>query len=531
MPLYWFILYPFITALLAYIFPKKLSKKIILMLQCIFVLFALYNFIQVRNNGIIISVLGGYNEHIGISLRADSLGSVMVLLTVFLFTCMLIYNYHKSYMNHLFLFLFLVLQGLVNGLFLSNDLFNIYVIVEVSTIVVTILIVFKKDSRSIYDGMIYLLTNLASMTFFLLGVGYMYKIFGTLNLSIIERNISMVTDIKTLIIPYVLLITAVSLKSAIMPLFSWLPKAHGTASAPSIISAILSGLYVKGGVYLLIRFVYLFDPIFGDKSIFLFFGFVTAVAGFILAISQTDIKLILAYHTVSQIGLIVFGLSIDNQYSYFGGVYHIINHAIFKSTLFLTAGIIIEEYHTRDIRKIRGVLKKMPCVAFASIIAILGITGAPLFNGAFSKYLIQKGAGHSLGFEIGFFIINLGTVMSFVKYSTIFKGTSNSKSHIPFNQKFVILTLATLCFLGGILGPVFMETLFRFKVNVSITSYSGKLLLYVINLALGLLFYIFLYNRIKVFKKIREVELSFNQIAVSLMVFFSGFLLYMMVQY
>jgi len=531
MSLFWFVILPLVSALIGYISHSKWAKLALMSMQLFFMTMAVLNLITVKTIGTKYEVLGGYPVGVGITLRADLLGSVMILLTIFLFTCLILYNYHKPYMNHLFMFLFLALQGLLCGLFLSNDLFNIYVLIEVATIVVSILIIFKKDSRSIYDGMVYFLSNLASMTLFFLGIGYMYKIFGTLDLTLLAERIALVEDKKILIIPFVLMITAIDLKSAIMPLFSWLPKAHGTASAPSIISATLSGLYVKSGIYLFIRIITLFDPVFDGREVFLIFGFMTAVIGFIFALSQTDIKLILAYHTVSQVGLIVFGLSIGSEYSYWGSIYHMLNHAIFKSTLFLTAGIIIDEYGTRNIREVRGVFKRMPYVSIAIIFAMLGITGAPLFNGSFSKYLIQKGTSRSFWFEVSFFIINLGTIMSFVKYSTMLFGKNEGRFKIRWNQKFVILLLATICLLGGIFGPFFMDILFDVHVTISASSYIDKFKLYFLSLGLGIGFYYFLYHKIGLFKKIRELELTFNQIIMAMFIFFSGFLTYMMLTY
>jgi len=126
--------------------------------------------------------------------------------------------------------------------------------------------------------------------------------------------------------------------------------------------------------------------------------------------SQYDIKLILAYSTVSQIGLIIFGLSVDNSYSYYGAIYHIINHSIFKTLLFLCAGLIIDHYNTRDMRKIRGVFTSMPLLSVAMIMAMLGVTGAPLFNGSISKYLIQKGIGDRS--KKGFFTLAFISILS-----------------------------------------------------------------------------------------------------------------------
>ncbi len=532
MSLFWFVIIPLITALIGYISHSKWHKLTLVIFQFFLFTMAINNFLDVKAFGTKFEVLGGYEAGIGITLRADIFGSIMILLTIFIFTCLIIYNYHKTYMTHLFMFLFLALQGLLCGLFLSNDLFNIYVLVEVSTIVVSILIIFKKDAKSIYDGMIYFLTNLASMTLFFLGIGYMYKIFGTLDLTLIKERMVLIDDKTVLILPFVLMITAVDLKSAIMPLFSWLPKAHGTASAPSIISATLSGLYVKGGVYLFIRITDIFDSVFAPYELFMFLGFTTAVIGFIFALSQTDIKLILAYHTVSQIGLIVFGLSINNEYSYYGAIYHILNHAVFKTTLFLTAGMIIDEYGVRNIKYIRGLFKRMPYVATATIIAMFGITGAPLFNGSVSKYMIQKGAGHSFWFEVAFAIINLGTIISFVKYSSILFGDSKKERiKIRWNQKIVIMTLALICFFGGVFGPSFMELIFGIHIQIGISDYLDKLVIYLISLVFGIFFYLVLYHKIGLFKRIRELELSFNQIIMSMFIFLSVFLGYMMVFY
>lgn len=532
-PIYIFILFPIIAASGTYLVRTKFNKSILLILQFILFVGSIIQFIYVKYNGTITTTLGHYPRGIGITLSVDLMASVFVMLTVFLFTCMFAYNFQKNYMNHLFLFLFLILQGLINGVFMSTDFFNLYILIEVSTIVVSILIMFKKDSRSIYDGMLYLLINIVAMTFFLIGTGYLYKIFGTLDMTVIFNYMPEVTDIRSLILPYCLIITAISLKSAVMPLFSWLPRAHGTYSSPSIISAILSGLYVKCGIYLYIRIQHVFSPAFDTTTIFLVMGFLTAIVGFIFALSQTDIKLILSYHTISQIGLIIFGLSLNNEYSYWGSIYHIINHAIFKSALFLTAGIIIETYETRDIRHIRGVFRRMPFVSIFTFMAILGITGAPFFNGSISKYLIQKGSYISL-LDYALIFINLGTIISFVKYMSIFRGDYQGEPHRPpINQRIVIVILGTLCLLGGIFGKQFISLLFNINMDIHITyeKYLIKGLLYVASIGVGLIFYIFLYQKISFFKRIRELNLSFNQICLSITLFFTGLLSLMLILY
>ncbi len=523
MKLILFVIMPIIFSLLAYLFHKAYSKMILLLSTFALFIMSIFLFSYVHKNGIYMESLGGYKTWQGINLKADEISVLFVVLTCFLFMIIFIYGYSKEYLNKLYMFLFFLLEGLINGIFLVDDFFSIYTLIELSTVCVAILIMFKKSKQSIYDGMVYLLINIVAMNFYLLGVGYIYKIFGSLNMGFVRDAMALIDEPKDLIIPYALLITAIGLKSAIMPLFSWLPKAHGTPSAPSEVSAILSALYVKCGVYLLIRVNFIFNPIIDVSEVFVILGFLTGIAGFVLALSQTDIKLILAYHTVSQIGLIIFGLSISSIYSYYGAIYHIINHAVFKSTLFLTAGMIYNEYGTRNITKIRGVFRRMPYVSIVTLIAIFGITGAPLFNGSISKYLISRATVKTSLYELAFIIMNIGTVLSFVKYSTIFFGESKKKISIAFTNKVAIGALAIVTFLGGVFGEQIIEFLFGFPIIISSWDMAKKFGIYFVNIVLGILFYIYIYPKITYFKKIREFEVSFNGLIMSIFIFFIAF--------
>ena len=235
MRLHLFVLLPILVAMLMYLFPNKRMRQIAIFLQLFFLTGAIFNFTYVRQFGTMAENLGGWEGYIGITLKCDILSSVLVMLTAFMFLAMMIFSYNSAYSNKLFLFLFMILQGLINGIFLSNDLFNIYVLVEVGTVIVSILIMFKKDSRSIYDGMVYLLVNIVAMTMFLFGIGFIYKTFGVLDFQGIKDQMKLVSNPQSLIIGYALMITAVGLKSALIPLlpvkkiccpFSFLPKSH-----------------------------------------------------------------------------------------------------------------------------------------------------------------------------------------------------------------------------------------------------------------------------------------------------------------
>ena len=521
--LYILIILPVFVGLLSYFLPKKLGVGICIAAQVLHLAYSVLTFLSAKQAPLELS-LGGWSAPIGIMLYADNLSAVMVLLVSFLFFMLLLFNIERHYVNNLFLMLFLIFEGLMTAIFLCDDLFTIFIMVEVSTIVVSLLIMSKRDSRSMYDGMIYLLVNTFAMTFYLLGLAFLYKQTGTFSLRLIKDLMADVTNVRALYLPYAFMLTAVCLKAALMPLFSWLPKAHGTPGAPSVVSAALSGLYVKGGIYLYLRITGAFY-IIDTHDFFLVCGIITAFVGFILAIAQTDIKLLLAYSTVSQLGLIMTTVNMGSEVAYWGGVYHILSHAIFKTVLFLTAGMMIEEYKTRNINEMRGALHRMPWVSAAAILAILGIIGAPFFNGSISKYLISHGSDNLL-IDILLIIINLGTMTAFAKFTGIFRG-KGTRSKTPKLRRLIIMVLGTMCLLGGLFGGQVIELLFGYTAKIDLGEYAVKALIFVASVIASYIIYYKALKERKFLGKIKEMDVGLNTIAMSIVGFFAvlaGFL-------
>ena len=518
MLLVWFILIPVISGVLCYALNQHVRKYVIIFIQLVLIALVIHCFARIDVTGSIGEVLGANDSILGIELKADRISIVMVGLAIFLFTINFIYTFSDKFFDKKFTLLFMVLQGLLCGIFLSDDLFNIFVLVEVSTVIVAILIMFKKDEIAIYDGIVYLFSQIVCMAFYLFGIGYLYKIFGVLSMDAIRAAIPSV-EASQLVLPFTFILTSICLKCAFFPLFSWLPRAHGTPSAPSTVSAILSGLYVKNGIYLFLRFTLLFAPVLKMSDFFMVVSVVTAICGFLLAITQKDIKLILAYHTISQMGLISIGLNFPNETAWWGSVFHILNHALFKSLLFLTCGNIIDAYGTRDIREIRGVMKRMPVVGIATLMGILGITGAPLFNGSISKYFIQYGTKGTI-LEYVIILINTGTIISFVKYASMLWGDGGKKIKTDFNKTLVILLLGVLCLGCGIFSPQIIRLLFGIDVSVNSLLYLEKIGIYVITVALSLLLYKFVLSRSKKIYALTDKALTFPQITSLMIVFF-----------
>lgn len=517
---YYIIIGPIFIGMLLYLLPYSRIKYIAVFLQICIFMSTIINYLYIRRNGDLLIPLGGFDPISLISLRYDLVSSLFVSLTAFLFLAFLIFNLHQKYMSSLFLFLFITLESLIFAIFLSNDLFNIYVIYEVSIIIVSILIMFKKDATSIFDGFMYLMINIVAMCFFLLGLGFLYKTFGTLDILRIRDMMPLISDPKVLIIPYSLIITAIGLKTALMPLFSWLPNAHASKGSPSVISALLSGLYVKASIYLFLRVREMFSHSIDMSQFFMIVGLLTGIIGFFLATSQKDIKLILAYSTISQLGLIMIGINTGSEAALYGALYHIINHAFFKSTLFMTAGIISDAYQTRNVFEIKGLFSKMPVIAYTALISILGITGAPLFNGSISKYLIQ-GSGSGSIMEYGMILINIGTIITFLKYSSMFFGQSDVTPYkVNKNRTVIVMILSSICFFGGIFGREMINMLFNIQVQISALDYLDKSLIFLLSLLVGYLIYTVVIKDSLFIRKVREFELGFNDVCVSIAVFF-----------
>ncbi|MCL2811692.1 MAG: proton-conducting membrane transporter [Clostridia bacterium] len=518
-----FAMIPIMIAIFLYILPsQRIARALAIVTQLGLTCAAFYVFF-LSKQGDVITTIGGYAGVLGIILKADTLSSVFLLLTSFIFLVVSVYSF-RDRGNKLFWFFLFIWQGLLNGIFLTGDLFNAFILIEVVTVVVAVLIMLNRDNRSMYDGMVYLMINVVAMQFYLFGIGYLYKLTGVLDMNAATQAAQQL-DPASLVLPFALMMTAICLKCAFAPLFSWLPNAYGTPGAPSAVSAVLSGLHIKASLYLFIRVQGVFEAV-TVPGFFLVIGIVTAVAGFVLAVSQSDVRLILAYSTVSQIGMIVVGLSVADLYANTGSLYHTINHALFKTALFLSAGMITRAYGTRDINRIRGVFRRYPLLGVATMMAVLGITGAPFTNGSISKYFIMSGVTFWMSTLLIF--INLGTIIIFIKYSWMLFGHPEPGQKIVkidgFKQA-AALALGIVCLAGGIFGVQLVEFLFGVPMSVDVLGYLEKIALFAVSGVGGFLIYKHYISKSPLFKRIREMEFSFRWMCVSMGAFFAVTLL------
>ena len=522
----YFVIVPILIAVFLYLFPFKKMGRIISIVTQVGLTVATFILFLNSRNGAIVTTIGEYGL-LGITLQADALSAMFILLTAFIFLMAAIYSYSSNH-SSLFWFLLFIWEASIIGIFLSGDLFNIFVLTEVGTVVVSVLILYQRKKRSMYDGMIYLMINVFVVQFYLLGLGYIYSMAGTLDMVQVAAAFGYM-DAQSQVLPYALVMTFVGLKCALLPLFSWLPKAHGTPGASAAVSAVLSGLHIKSGIYLFLRFQDIFTAV-AVTEFFLFIGILTAFVGVVMSLAQTDIKLILAYSTIAQVGLIIAGFSIGDAYSYIGSLYHVVTHAVFKSALFLGAGIIMKEYGTRDITQIRGAARRIPITSVASGFAILGIVGMPFLGGSISKYFMMRGAG---GVVMALMVlISLGTITIFVKYAMMFFGQSSESVKLNYNDWWQLVPLIILGILSlalGLFGERAIFFLFQAEKTIVMRGYLEKAGIFAASVvAAGLLFGYYVRDGVML-RRIGKFELGFRGMCAALGVFFAAMVLYLLI--
>ena len=417
-------------------------------------------------------VLGGWPEGIGIELASAGYGRLFLIMTVVAFMYVYTYLWHQHCQDHK-LFLFLgMLQGSLFALYMTRDLFTMFLMIEVVTILASILILYERDAVSVRAGLYYLIYNSVGMLVFLVGVIALYTEMGTLNLTLISAELSTGVEL-TVRARFALacFMTTFAVKTAAFPVGGWLPVAHGYA--PTFISAMLSGLVVKSGLFV---FLFVIAPFDSETAftITLALGIAAALYGVGRAIFQTDLKRMLAFHTVSQVGLMVIGLSMYRLDGGLGGMVHAFNHFLFKSLLFLTAGALVRMYGTRNLTKIHGVMRTSPFLGLAVLTGVLAISGAPLMIGSVGKALIKNSAGDGF-LSVILTLINLGTAISFSKWIAMLFGPREAQMKLFWGKAF---SIGLMILLVAVMYPVEVRMLGLdpfYKLTTETVTYFGYL--------------------------------------------------------
>ena len=362
---------------------------------------------SVINNPIVIS-LGGFPPPFCITLYVGPLGILFsgIIALVGFIVSIYAMDYIKGGPELKYHTLFLLLLTGATGVVLTGDIFNLFVFFEILCISSYALVAYRGDKAGIESSCKYLIQGSVGSAFILIAIALLYGQFGTLNMADIARNVDSVSPIQ-LFFPLILLIAGLGVEAAIFPLNAWLPDAH--SSAPSTISAVLSGIAVKIGIYAICRVTF---TIFGASDVFLFLmllGLLTLLVGELSAFSQDNIKRMLAYSSTGQIGLILFAVGVGTQYGIAGGLFQFTTHALSKALLFLTTGYMIYRAGSMKISSMEGMGKRMPLTSLAFTIGAFSLIGLPPFIGFPSKFMIVYSV---LAKQSSLYIVFIGIVLA-----------------------------------------------------------------------------------------------------------------------
>jgi len=429
----------------------------------------------------LVYTFGGWPPPVGIVYEVDMFGALLgVVVSSIMF---LVAIYSIKYLEfddgvQWYYTLFMGLEAGMLGCIYTGDFFNLFVMIEVTAVSAYALVAFRRYDRiAIEAAMKYAIFGALATTMYFTAVIFAYGSLGTLNMADMALKLGKVevpvTGLPFGIVHYgmalfvVFALWSFTFKAALFPNHFWLPDAH--AAAPSSISALLSGLVVKVGVYAIARFLYTIfsasEAIASVRRIALLAVFVmgvfSAFLGAILMFIQRDIKRLIAYSTILNIGYIAIGFGLGSAFGALAATYHIVNHAVAKALLFMAAGAYIHYAGTRDIEKLSGIGRAMPITTLAFIIGAFSLAGIPPLNAFMSKFLLY-GALLATGILPLVAVVVIPSIIAFLAYLklvyTIFVkplpkeyAEKKIKDHPLLTGPVVVLAIA--CILLGVGAP------------------------------------------------------------------------------
>jgi multicomponent Na+:H+ antiporter subunit D len=398
------ILIPLVAIMLLFFFRSQwFSHAIIILGSFLLLVSALFLLHKINHEGILSLYMGAWEAPYGITLVIDYFSVLMLIITSLVLLAVSIYKTRfippRNSGNRFSILFFSLTMG-VNGAFITGDVFNMYVWFELMLISSFVLITYCRRQSQLHAGIKYLGMNFLGSLFFLAGIGLLYGKTGTLNmahLAVLFRENGFPPGLNT---SATLIFLAFGIKSAVFPLFFWLPASYHT---PNItITALFAGLLTKVGVYSMIRFftlIYTQDQALWH-TIFLVVAGLTMLYGGMAATTQYKLQKILSFHIISQIGYMIMGLGIFTPLAIAGSIYFMMHNMIAKTNTFLVAGMIHKIKHSYDLKSIGGLYKEDPLLAVLFIIPAFALAGIPPISGFFAKFILIKA-----GFEAEQYLI------------------------------------------------------------------------------------------------------------------------------
>jgi multicomponent Na+:H+ antiporter subunit D len=357
---------------------------------------------RVHAVGTLSYAIGAWVAPWGIEYRIDMAGALMALVITIIGALVMPFarrsiehEIHEKRTGLFYTCYLLCLCGLL-GIVVTGDAFNLFVFLEISSLSSYVLISLGSRRRALTAAYQYLIMGTIGATFILIGVGLLYMMTGTLNMVDLSQRLGEVADTRTIRVAFAFVTVGVSIKLALFPLHQWLPNAY--TDAPSVVSAFIAATATKVGVYVLLRF---FFTVFGMRfsfeamhvgEILMLLAVAAILIASLVAIFQDNVKRMLAYSSVAQIGYIILGISLASAAGVSAGMIHLFNHAMIKGALFLAMGCIFLRLGSVELRDMRGLARQMPWTMAAFVAGGLSLIGIPLTSGFISKWYLASAA-------------------------------------------------------------------------------------------------------------------------------------------
>ena len=399
------------------------------LMACITSLFVFVLSIQltqsVLDSGDVTYALGSWPAPYGIELRAGALTAMMTVIVSGVSTMALWFGRYGIYVevgeqraHYFYAAWMLVLAGLL-GIAVTGDAFNVFVFMEISSLATYVLIAGGPDRRALTAVLKYLIMGTIGATFYLIGVGLVYMMTGTLNFADMEMRLADVENLRPVLVAAGFITVGLALKAAIFPLHVWMPNAY--TYAPSAVAVFLSACSTKIALFILLKFdFFVFQKnLAGHDVQFSWFlmplAAIAIIFGSAVAINENNIKRLLGYSSVAQLGYILMGASFVTYLGLSGGILHIFNHALIKATLFMAVACVFYRLRSAELKDFAGIAKKMPWTMAAFVLAGVALIGVPFTAGFTSKWLLVKAAleAGAVGYVL-LAVVLIGSLMALV---------------------------------------------------------------------------------------------------------------------
>ena len=433
---------------------------------------------------------------IGIGYEIDQLNLFFALLVVstFLFSGIysLKYMERDHHLGHYYT-LYLMLSGSVLGLVLTGDIFNMFVMIEIMTFACVALAAFRNRQKGALEASFkYLVIGSMGSSFTLFGITLLYAQCHTLNMAQLSSILS-TTHTPTTTLALGMLVAGFGVKAYLVPFHT--PAADSYTVAPASVSMMFSGMVNKAGVYGMIRLLYIIFRSMDStavQTLLTVIGAVTMFVGVTMALSQHDFKRLLAFHSISQIGYVITAAGLGTALGLTGGLFHAMNHTLFKGLLFLCAGAVFYATGSTNLDELGGLSKRMPKTTICFLVGAFSIAGLPPFNGFASKWMIYQATyekavttGH-IGYAlvtVVALVVSVMTLASFIKVTqAVFFGqtpmTCRKAKEVPFAMRLPMWIMSVLCLLTGVCYEQVDKYLLTpaVKAAFGVTNYIDKMM-------------------------------------------------------